>query len=241
MVVVMKQCKRFVVVGLSFIAVSTIGLSSAKAFEVPNPLAQVVEQFQQQLASVNSYVSSIFSDKLKSLSESLDGDLQTAIDDAMGALGIPDPTKSREATEKIAGVSNSPINQAERATNEVDRQITRAVADTTLGKAGQERTKQQFEKTQQSIEQVEANAEAAEGDVVTQNVMKRIAQQNVQQAGILGAIRTDGLRMLQSQDLANNNLTNISRAVDGQNQAQARETVGQGFENYRTAAKARLF
>lgn len=237
----MKQCKRFVVVGLSFIAVSTIGLSSARAFEIPNPLAQVVEQFQQQLASVNSYVSSIFSDKLKSLSESLDGDLQTAIDDTMGALGIPDPTKSREATEKIAGVSSSPINQAERATNEVDRQITRAVAHTTLGKAGQERTKQQFEKTQQSIEQVEANAEAAEGDVVTQNVMKRIAQQNVQQAGILGAIRTDGLRLLQSQDLANNNLTNISRAVDGQNQAQARETVGQGFENYRTATEARLF
>ena len=71
--------------------------------------------------------------------------------------------------------------------------------------------------------------------------MKRIAQQNVQQAGILGAIRTDGLRMLQSQDLANNNLTNVSRAIDGQNQAQARETVGQGFENYRIATKARLF
>ena len=71
--------------------------------------------------------------------------------------------------------------------------------------------------------------------------MKRIAQQNTQITGILGAMRTDGLKYKQSQDLANLNLTNISRSVDGQNQARQKEVVGQGFSNLRTASQARLF
>ncbi len=128
-----------------------------------------------------------------------------------------------------------------KLTNEIDRQITRASADTTLSKQGQQLTKQQVEKTQTSIEQVEASAVAAQDEVVTQNVMKRMAQQNTQIAGILGAMRTDGLKSKQSQDLANLNLTNISRSLDGQNQARQKETVGQGFSNLRTASQARLF
>ena len=39
----------------------------------------------------------------------------------------------------------------------------------------------------------------------------------------------------------NLNLTNISRSVDGQNQARQKEVVGQGFSNLRTASQARLF
>jgi hypothetical protein len=102
-------------------------------------------------------------------------------------------------------------------------------------------TKEQVEKTQTSIEQVEISGEAAQEEVVTQNVMKRIAQQNTQMAGILGAMRTDGLKSKQSQDLANLNLTNISRSLDGQNQAKQKEVVGQGFSNLRTASQAKLF
>ena len=110
-----------------------------------------------------------------------------------------------------------------------------------LGKEGQERQTELIQRTQQSIERVQQQATTAQGEVVTQNVMKQIAQQNAQQAAILGAMRADGLKQQHSQDLANINLSNISRSVDGQNQAKQRETVGQGFENYRTTAKARLF
>lgn len=235
----MKKAKQIIVGGLSLIAISAIGLPPALADN--NPVAQIFEQIEQQFKSLNNYVSSILADKLKPLADSLGEDLQAAIDEAMGALGLPDPTQAREKVEQIAAVSTSPINSAERITNEVDRQITRAVADSTLSKTGQKRTKEQVEKTQQSVQQVQQQADVAQGEVITQNVMKQIAAQNAQNAALLGAIRADGLRLQQSQDLANTNLTNISRAVDGQNQAKARETVGQGFENYRTAAKARLY
>ncbi|MGB3642690.1 MAG: hypothetical protein WBA39_34665 [Rivularia sp. (in: cyanobacteria)] len=97
------------------------------------------------------------------------------------------------------------------------------------------------EKTQNSIEQVQIYSAAAQDEVVTQNVMKRIAQQNTSTAAILGAMRADGLKSKQSQDLANLNLTNISRSLDGQNQARQKEIIGQGFSNLRTASQARLF
>lgn len=220
---------------------NTFTLATTLPFQGDNPLAQVFEQFTSQLGSLQNYVSSILSDKIQPLAESLGGDLQAAIDDAMGALGLPDPTVARKEVEKIGAATDAPVNPVENATNEVDRQITRAVSASTLGKEGQERQKEQIQRTQQSIERVQQQATTAQGEVVTQNVMKQIAQQNAQQAAILGAMRADGLKQQQSQDLANINLTNISRSVDGQNQAKQRETVGQGFENYRTTAKARLF
>lgn len=227
------------IVGIAII--STIGVSSAYALEIPDPLAKVFAQWQEQLSSLDKYIDSIVSRKLENLSESLQGDLQAAVNESVGALGLPDATETREKIEEIAASINSAVNNVDKVTNEIDRQITRADSDTTLSKEGQELTKQQVEKTQTSIEQVQADASAAQDDVVTQNVMKRMAQQNTQIAGILGAMRTDGLKSKQSQDLANLNLTNISRSLDGQNQVRQKESVGQGFSNLRTASQARLF
>lgn len=241
----MKKLKK-VTYGLIGVAViSTICISSAYGLEIPilknNPLAKVFDQWQQQLTSLNQYVSSIISRKLEALSQSLDGDIQAAVDEAVGALGLPDATVVREKVEEIATSSDDAVDTVDKATNEVDRQITRGVANSTLSKEGQENTKQQVEKTQDSIEQVQIFSDAAQEEVVTQNVMKRIAQQNTQTAAILGAMRTDGLKLQQSTELSNLNLTNISRSLDGQNQARQKEAVGQGFSNLRTASQARLF
>lgn len=241
----MKKIKQVTYGAFGALVISTFGLTGAYALEIPfvknNPLTQLLGQWQQELTSLNQYVSSILSQKMQSLSQSLNEDLSAAIDDTIGTLGLPDSTEAREKIEDIVATSDTAVNGVERATNEVDRQITRADTNGTLSKAGQELTKQQFENTQISVEQVESDASAADSEVVTQNVMKRIAQQNAQTAAILGAMRTDGLKSQQSQDLANLNLTNISRSLDGQNQARQKESVGQGFSNLRTAAQARLF
>jgi hypothetical protein len=236
----MKQRRRlFILIGTFTIA--TIGISSASALEISNPVTKVFDQWQEQLGSINKYISSTISRKLGDLSDSLRGDLQAAVNESVGALGLPDATETREKVEEIVASTNTAVNPVDKATNEIDRQITRADSDSTLSKKGQKITKQQVEKTQTSIEQVKNSGEAAQDEVVTQNVMKRMAQQNTQIAGILGAMRTDGLKSKQSQDLANLNLTNISRSLDGQNQAQQKQVVGQGFNNLRTASQARLF
>jgi hypothetical protein len=237
----MKKPNKLVVAIVGMGVISTVSISSASALEISNPITKVFDQWQEQLGSINKYISSTISRKLGDLSDSLQGDLQAAVNESVGALGLPDATEVRGKIEEIVASNNSAINSVDKATNEVERQITRADSDSTLSKQGQQITKQQVEKTQTSIEQVENSGEAAQDEVVTQNVMKRMAQQNTQIAGILGAMRTDGLKSKQSQDLANLNLTNISRSLDGQNQSKQKEVVGQGFNNLRTASQARLF
>ncbi|MEM6403831.1 MAG: hypothetical protein AAF757_27020 [Cyanobacteria bacterium P01_D01_bin.116] len=236
------KLKRRIVIFIGAFSIATTGIgSSAYALKISNPLTALVEQWQEQTGSVNKYISSTISRKLDNLSESLEGDLQAVISEATGILGLPDATKVREEIEVWAADNNNAVNNVDKATNELERQITRADSDVTLSKKGQENMKAEVEKTQTSIETVSIFSDAAQNDVVTQNVMKRIAQQNTQITGILGAIRTDGLKSKQSQDLANLNLTNISRSLDGQNQARQKEVVGQGFNNLRTASQARLF
>ncbi len=236
------KSKRRTLIFIGAFTVATIGISSsAYALEISNPLVALVEQWQEQTRSVDKYISSIISRKLDNLSESLQVDLQAVVEEATGVLGLPDASEVREEVEEIASDNDNAVNGVDKATNEVDRQITRANSDTSLSKDGQENMKAQVEKTQTSIETVSVFSDAAQNDVVTQNVMKRIAQQNTQITGILGAMRTDGLKSKQSQDLANLNLTNISRSLDGQNQSRQKEVVGQGFSNLRTASQARLF
>ena len=235
------KLKRRIVIFIGTFSIATIGIgSSAYALKISNPLTALVEQWQEQTRSLDKYISSTISRKLDNLSESLEGDLQAVVQEAAGVLGLPDASKVRQEIEEIASDSNNAVNSVDRASNELDRQITRA-SGFTLTKEGQENMKAEVEKTQTSIETVSIFSDAAQNDVVTQNVMKRIAQQNTQIAGILGAMRTSELKSKQSQDLANLNLTNISRSLDGQNQARQKEVVGQGFSNLRTAAQARLF
>ncbi|MBV6625114.1 MAG: hypothetical protein KI793_19675 [Rivularia sp. (in: Bacteria)] len=237
----MKENNKLTISLIGISTISLISINGAYALEIKNPLVTVIEQLQEQTGSVNKYIYSTISRKLDNLSESLEGDLQAVVQEAAGVLGLPDASKVRQEIEEIASDSNNAVNSVDRATNELDRQITRAQTETTLSKEGQKSMEAEVEKTQTSIETVSIFSDAAQNDVVTQNVMKRIAQQNTQITGILGAIRSDGLKSKQSQDLANLNLTNISRSVDGQNQARQKEVVGQGFSNLRTASQARLF
>ncbi|BAY65565.1 hypothetical protein NIES22_56720 [Calothrix brevissima NIES-22] len=137
------------IVGIAII--STIGVSSADALEISNPLAKVFEQWQEQLSSLDKYINLIVSRKLGNLSKSVQGDLQAAVNESVGKLGLPSATEVREKVEEIAANDDNAVNSIDKVTNEIDRQITRADSDTTLSKEGQELTKQQVEKTQTSI------------------------------------------------------------------------------------------
>ncbi len=222
------------------IVISILGISHAQASSIPF-IFNTINQLKQELQSIDNYVESVLESKLEPITLSLGKDIEAAINETLGVLGLPDAIEARTEVENIAATSDTAINTVEQATNEVDRQITRAVVDSTLSKNGQKLTNKEVEKTQNSIERVQIYSAAAQDEVVTQNVMKRIAQQNTSTAAILGAMRADGLKSKQSQDLANLNLTNISRSLDGQNQARQKEIVGQGFSNLRTASQARLF
>ena len=230
----MKKSKQILVSGISLIAISTIGVASVNAQNF-SPYDDLLEknlgEITKSIKDLNYY-----------LFQDLEKDFQAAVND-LDKLGFPDPKQIRkDILDTINNVNNPKalINYLERITNQLERQITRLVADSTLGKAGQNQIKEKLGRTLGQAKRVYDSGNKAQNKVVTQNVMKKIAQQNNEIAAILSSVRNDALQLQQSQDLTNLNLTNISRAIDGQNQARATEIVSQGFANYRTAAKATL-
>ena len=223
------------------------GISSTPAKAVTldflenTPLSNLLEQVQRFINEAENYITQAIADKIKPLEQALNEDLASAINEAKGVLGLPDPIATRKGVEETLAQTSSAVNPLERATNEVDRQVTRASAAAVLSQQGQQQTQEEIAATKQSVDAVQQQAQQAAQEVVTQNVMKRIAQQNVQISGTLGALRKDSLQTAQRQELANINLTNISRSIDGQNQARSNEVVGAGIETLRITSQAKLF
>ena len=117
----MKSKRTVIFIGA--FTVTTIGISSsAYALEISNPLAALLDQWQEQTRSVNKYISSTISQKLDDLSESLQGDLQAVVSEATGVLGLPDASEVRSEVEVRASDSDNAVNSVDKATNEVDRQ-----------------------------------------------------------------------------------------------------------------------
>ena len=206
-----------------------------------NPLEQIVQQFNQQVNAIQDFVNDTLNTKLQQIAQSLNADIEAAVNGAIGSLGLPDPQQSRTDIEGMLGLNDSQLFSSDRVANEIDRQSTRANAAQTLSIEGQQHQQQQVAATQNSVNSVGSLSQQAQDDVVTQDVMKRMAAQNQEISALLGAQRTDALKLQQSQDLANVNLTNISRAVDSQRQQQQSELGAAGLQNLETASKARLF
>jgi hypothetical protein len=206
-----------------------------------NPLEMVLQQFSQQVESLRSYVEKTLMVKLQDISKNLGNDLQSAVSQAMGDLGLPDPAKSRDAVEKSVGAKDLQVNKATELANEIDRESARATAAGTLSEAGQKQQVEQAAATQDSVKKVQQFSEQAQGDVVTQDVMKRLASQNSEIANTLGSVRADALKAEQSRAQSNVLLSNISKAQDSQIQLQKTEQAAQGLGNLETASQAKLF
>ncbi|MCC3436797.1 hypothetical protein [Microcoleus sp. PH2017_05_CCC_O_A] len=206
-----------------------------------NPLELVLQQFSQQVESLRSYVEKTLMVKLQDMSKNLGNDLQSAVSQAMGDLGLPDPAKSRDAVEKSVGAKDLQVNKATELANEIDRESARATAAGTLSEAGQKQQVEQAAATQDSVKKVQQFSEQAQGDVVTQDVMKRLASQNSEIANTLGSVRADALKAEQSRAQSNVLLSNISKAQDSQIQLQKTEQAAQGLGNLETASQAKLF
>jgi hypothetical protein len=206
-----------------------------------NPLQGLMDWFNEQLSSVQDYANDILNDKLGSLTKTLGPEFEGIVSDVTGALGLPDPYESRKNAEQVASGSDNPLYSGDRAANEVDHQSARASASAILSKEGQEQQKETYEQTQQSVDSVGEAAQTAQGENVTQNVMKQIATQNAETAKLMGGVQSSLLKQNEQQAQANSQLTNMSRTMDGQTQAQNAERVGAGFGNFGVASQAGLF
>jgi hypothetical protein len=200
-----------------------------------NPFSGITDFLNQAQQSIQEYTQTI-TEKVGAFGQQF----QQIAEDTAGDLGLIDPGKAREQAENIVNPDNATYN-AGAAVNEMDRQSARASASSILSEDGQTQQVDAYEGTQTSVDTVGEKASTAQGDDVTQNVMKRIADQNAATTEVLGGVRSDLLKMNEQTAQTNVQLSNVSRSLDGQTAAKNAESIGTGYGNLRTASQAGLF
>jgi hypothetical protein len=218
-----------------------LGVMTAPAHAAPSsgssdPISSLTDWFNNQLKAVQQYADK-FSEKFASLGDEFKG----VTDGLLGDLGLADSTQARDKSKEASIDSKSPEYKGETVANEVDRQNATASSEAVLSEDGQKQQAKAYDQTQTSVENNQQYAEQAQGDEVTQNVMKRIASQTAETSNVLGGLRADSLKQTEQGAQTNKQLTNISRTVDGQTQQANYQAIGGGYSNLRTASQASLF
>lgn len=212
-----------------------IAATPARAAENSNPFSSITDWLNQAKQSINEYTKTL-TDKVSAIGQ----EFQDVAKNATGELGLVDPAKARSNAEKVVN-PNSPTYKAGTAANEIDRQSARGSASSVLSQDGQKQQAGAYQGTEDSVKAVDQQAQTAQGDEVTQNVMKRIAQQNADNSQVLGGVRSDLLKMNEQTAQTNVQLSNVSRTLDGQTAVKNAEQIGAGYGNLRTASRASLF
>lgn len=206
-----------------------ISFSSLPANAQTNQNQSFLTQFQQIYSSLQTYISNYQKEFTKSLGK-LSAELTQAIESSVGDLGIPDPLKAGKNIEKViqkqegALLILDPRIQAENAIKEWNQQYTRGQAQSVLGVEGQRVQLQEAAITNDATAQSSENAAAAQQDVITQDILKKVAIQNLQSVVIAKSIHAEAQKQSRSLAVTNINLADISSRMDEQAAAKDQES-----------------
>lgn len=203
--------------------------SSLPATAQTNQNQSFLTQFQQIYSSLQTYISNYQKEFTKSLGK-LEAELTQAIESSVGDLGIPDPLKAGKNIEKViqkqegALLILDPRIQAGNAIKEWNQQYTRGQSESVLGVEGQRVQSQEAAITNDATAQSSENAAAAQEDVITQDILKKVAIQNLQNVVIAKSIHSEAQKQSRSLAVANINLADISNRLDEQAAAKDQES-----------------
>jgi len=198
-----------------------ISFSSLRANAQASQNQSFLTQFQQIYSSLQTYVSNYQKEFTKSLGK-LEAELTQAIESSVGDLGIPDPLKAGKNIEKVIQKQEGdllildPRIQADNAIKEWNQQYTRGQSESVLGAEGQRVQSQSAAITNDATAQSSKNAAAAQQDVITQDILKKVAIQNLQSVVIAKSIHSEAQKQSRSLAAANINLADISSRMDEQ-------------------------
>lgn len=203
--------------------------SSLPANAQTNQNQSFLTQFQQIYSSLQTYISNYQKEFTKNLGK-LEAELTQAIESSVGDLGIPDPLKAGKNIEKViqkqegALLILDPRIQAGNAIKEWNQQYTRGQSESVLGVEGQRVQSQEAAITNDATAQSSENAAAAQQDVITQDILKKVAIQNLQNVVIAKSIHSEAQKQSRSLAVANINLADISNRLDEQAAAKDQES-----------------
>ncbi|WP_341531981.1 hypothetical protein WKK05_40550 (plasmid) [Nostoc sp. UHCC 0302] len=200
-------------------------------------------QFQQVYTSLKTRINGYkneFNSSLGEIQGQLNGEvtekLNQAVDSTIGSLGIPDPLASARNIKKVISTQNpdlqerDPNVQGSNAEIEWHRQYTLGQSQSTLGTEGQLVQAQEADLTNEALNTSSTNSLSAQSDVITQDILKKMAVQNFQNVIISKAIHGETQKQTRALAAANINLTDISNSMTQESQkedAQARNAAMQ--------------
>ncbi|WP_138504532.1 hypothetical protein [Nostoc sp. PA-18-2419] len=199
-----------------------------------------LEQFQQVMTSLQSYIK-LYSQEFSQLSKDLnkDKDLDIAITSTNGVMGIPDPLKAGKNIKVIIQQQDTDLvetdsqTQGENAQRQWHQAYTYGLSGSVLGREGQKTQAQEAEISNYAVENSSNTADEVQNDVITQDILKKMAVQNLQTTVITKSIHSEAQKQTRALSAANINLSDISSRLDEQarkeqanNNSSAKQIIG---------------
>lgn len=152
--------------------------------------------------------------------------------------GVNDAVSAQEATDLI---NTSQEVQGENAQRDIHKQYTYALSQAVLGVAGQKRILEEAEITNTAVNDSLEQADAAQRDVITQDILKKMAVQNLQTAMITKSLHGDAQKQTQFLATANMNLADISGQINVEAKKKEAESAATSREILRAGAALDAF
>ncbi len=211
--------KRKVIVGI--VSVLLASAASASAFTLPGPLRNLTRSLPGVPGRV---VEGITSGIEGAVNQQLDRWVDVAVDEVLGALGLPNPLAAGQ--QSAQGVGNDGLlseAQAEIARQQGQQTAARIISQTILGSEGQQAQSQQLQQTTQSSQSVAEYAQQGQDIPVTQRKLDMMLEQNAQMAVIQSNIYSQAQQTTAQVATANNTLAEINSAQTREELARLRE------------------
>lgn len=161
---------------------------------ITQPVSNVISELEQYYTQIKQTYLAAVLEKIGKYIDLGQENLNAAINDAIGALGLPDPFLTednvhkavQQSVESIVGLNSG--TQASHTANQAQDATAQAVIAAYLGKKGQAQAQAELQQVAQQAQTVQEAGQQAQSYNVSQDVLKSLAQQNAGQANILNRI-----------------------------------------------------
>lgn len=197
-----------------------------------------LQQLQQVLVSLQNNIAQ-YKHEFSQQWQELNQDLEAAINTTVGDLGIPDPLKAGKKIKVVIQQQDTDLietdsqTQGDNAQRQWNQSYTYGLSQSVLGREGQQTQAQEAEISNYALETSSNSADAVQNDVITQDILKKMAVQNFQSTVITKSIHSEAQKQTRALSAANINLSDISSRLDEQarkeqanNNSSARQIIG---------------
>ncbi|MBD2254743.1 hypothetical protein [Nostoc parmelioides] len=205
---------------LAVVSVSTPSL--AFGLSIPNFISSIFNDVKEEYSRLEKEVQQQIDDSWANIST----DAKESIQSAIGEMGTPDPILStQELRERLRNSRSLP--ETKTLTGRLERNITRAAVNSTLGLEGQQDTKEKIKATTQISGETQALAQQAQSLDASQNILKVLAAQNAQVVSAITRFHADSLAGRQDSAQTNLMLSQVAENLANSTTKEELRTTGQ--------------